>query len=164
VNQTSSSERPFPVRSSSAWDSNGIRDFLIRTRIPLRLGIGSSGKPLVVSLWFELRDDALWCVSHRDSLVVRRLQTDPSCALDISTNDIPYRGVRGGGQVACLQDAGPAVLDRLIRRYLGGDDSRLARWLKGRQHEETALRIVPDWLTAWDFSDRMSDIESPSGR
>lgn len=136
-----------------------MRGFLTRTRIPLRLGIESSGKPLIVTLWFELRDDVLWCVSHRDSLVVRRLQDAPACAIDVSTNEVPYRGVRGAGTVTCVPEAGAEVLDRLIKRYLGGDDSRLARWLKSRQEQEMALKISPNWLTSWDFSSRMSDIE-----
>jgi nitroimidazol reductase NimA-like FMN-containing flavoprotein (pyridoxamine 5'-phosphate oxidase superfamily) len=152
------------LRANSAWDRDGVRDFLRRERIPLRLGIESSGKPLIVTLWFELRDDVLWCVSHRNSLVVRRLQANPACAIDVSTNDIPYRGVRGAGRVSCLPEEGAEVLERLIHRYLGTDDNRLARWLKSRQHEETALRISPEWLTSWDFSRRMSDIQDPPER
>ena len=49
----------------------------------------------------------------------------------------------------------------LVERYLGGSGSRLARWLLGRRDEEVGLRITPQWLTSWDFSARMGDVERP---
>ena len=160
MSKPSDQATPFPLRSNSAWSMDGIRRFLDATRIPLRMALESSRNPLIVSLWFELRDDAIWCVAHRDALAVKLIGQDPACAMDISTNEIPYRGVRGAGTVCCLPDAGAETLDRLIQRYLGSDANRLARWLKSRQDEEVALKITPNWLTSWDFSSRMSDIDN----
>ena len=155
----SSADQPtFTLNRNSAWDRKGIARFLDGAVVPLRLGIESKRSPLIVTLWFEFRDDAIWCAAHRDSLVVRALHDKPDCAIDISTNDIPYRGVRGGGTVACLPADGAETLARLIERYLGGDDSQLARWLKSREDDEGALKITPNWLTSWDFSERMADI------
>ena len=155
----SSADQPtFTLNRNSAWDRKGIARFLDGAVVPLRLGIESKRSPLIVTLWFEFRDDAIWCAAHRDSLVVKVLQDNPACAVDISTNDIPYRGVRGAGTATCLPDEGADALARLIERYLGGDDSRLARWLISRRKDEIALRITPNWLTSWDFSERMSDI------
>ncbi len=155
----SSADQPgFTLKDSSAWDRQGVARFLGDAVIPLRLGIESKNNPLIVTLWFEFRDDAIWCAAHRDSLVVKVLQDNPACAVDISTNDIPYRGVRGAGKAACLPGEGADTLARLIERYLGGEDSQLARWLKSREDDEIALRITPNWLTSWDFSARMADI------
>lgn len=155
---TSAGATAFTVNGSSAWNREGIARFLNDTIIPVRLGIESKRGPLVVSLWFEFRDNAIWCAAHRDALVVRSLQEHPACAIDVSTNDIPYRGVRGAGTATCLPADGAETLARLIQRYLGGDDSNLARWLKSREADEVALKITPNWLTSWDFSERMSDI------
>lgn len=41
-------------------------------------------------------------------------------------------------------------------RYLGTRDSGFARWLLARQDREVAIRIEPDWLTSWDYGERMS--------
>ena len=68
---------------------------------------------------------------------------------------MPYRGVRGQGRAELSRADGPAVLLRLIDRYLHSRDSTFARWLISRQQDEVAVRIEPDWLTAWDFSGRM---------
>ena len=154
----SADETTFTLNRNSAWDQQGIARFLDDTVIPLRLGIESKRSPLIVTLWFEFRDAAIWCAAHQDSLVVRALRENPACAIDISTNDIPYRGVRGAGTAACLPTDGAGTLARLIERYLGDHDSQLARWLKSREDDEVALRITPNWLTSWDFSERMSDV------
>jgi nitroimidazol reductase NimA-like FMN-containing flavoprotein (pyridoxamine 5'-phosphate oxidase superfamily) len=155
----SSADQPgFVLKRNSAWDRQGVARFLNDAVVPLRLGVESKHNPLIVTLWFEFRDDAIWCAAHRDSLVVKVLQDNPACAVDISTNDIPYRGVRGAGTAACLPAEGAEALARLIERYLGGDDSQLARWLKSREDDEVALKIMPNWLTSWDFSERMADI------
>jgi len=155
---SSADETGFKLNKNSAWDRQGIARFLDDAVVPLRLGVESKNNPLIVTLWFEYRDAAIWCAAHRDSLVVKVLQDNPACAVDISTNDIPYRGVRGAGRAACLPADGAQTLDRLIERYLGGSDSQLARWLKSRQEDEVALKITPNWLTSWDFSKRMADI------
>jgi len=155
---SSADETGFKLNKNSAWDRQGIARFLDDAVVPLRLGVESKNNPLIVTLWFEYRDAAIWCAAHRDSLVVKVLQDNPACAVDISTNDIPYRGVRGAGRAACLPADGAQTLDRLIERYLGGSDSQLARWLKSRQEDEVALKITPKWLTSWDFSKRMADI------
>jgi hypothetical protein len=49
------------------------------------------------------------------------------------------------------------VLRRLIQRYLGGSDSKLARLLLDRVDQETAIAIEPETLVTWDFRERMSE-------
>jgi hypothetical protein len=45
---------------------------------------------------------------------------------------------------------------QLIDRYLHSRESKFAQWLIERQAEELAIRIEPEWLSAWDFSARMN--------
>ena len=33
----------------------------------------------------------------------------------------------------------------------------LAQWLLGRVDQEVVVAIRPEWLTSWDYRDRMSD-------
>ena len=153
---------PFELRDSSAWDLKGLEAFLGEAVIPLRLGIAAAKAPLIVPLWFRYQDGGFWCVTHRDAHVVAAVREQPSCAIDISTNDVPYRGVRGAGMVRVVPERGPALIEFMVERYLGGSDSRLARWLLGRREEEVGLRITPQWLTSWDFSARMGDVERPA--
>ncbi|MEJ2138717.1 MAG: hypothetical protein P8Y61_04565 [Gammaproteobacteria bacterium] len=70
---------------------------------------------------------------------------------------MPYRGVRGQGR-ATLDDAiGAPTLTRLIDRYLGTRESGFARWLMARSNFEVAIQVEPEWMTSWDFSQRMSN-------
>ena len=149
------------IGRGSAWDRVQIERFLATSVTPIRLALeGSTGKLMIVALWFEADAGALWCASHRTSALVRSLAQPMQCAFDISTNDMPYRGVRGRASVHARPERGAATLNRLIQRYLGNDTSRLARWLLSRSADEVALEVRPSWMTAWDFGARMDDIPS----
>lgn len=144
------------IRPGSAWSAAEIDSFFREAAIPVRLAcLATNGSPLICSLWYLYDDGAVWCATQRDARLVSWLQADPRCAFEVAGDDPPYRGVRGQGQAALSQADGPAVLGRLIDRYLGTRDSGFARWLLSRQHDEVAIRIDPEWLTSWDFTRRM---------
>ncbi|RMF12699.1 MAG: pyridoxamine 5'-phosphate oxidase family protein [Candidatus Dadabacteria bacterium] len=130
------------------------------TAIPLRLAaLKSGGTPLIVPLWYEWRDDAFWCVTHREARLLRRVRAHPLVGFDVSTNEPPYAGVSGDGRVTVHgAEQAAAILPRLIDRYTGSREHRLARWLLGRLDEEVALEIRPQHWRCWDFSRRMRDL------
>ena len=129
---------------------------LLSSLQPLRISVLGPKGPLIVPLWFVWQDDRIWCASQGSSLVVRALQADPRCAYDVSTNDMPYRGIRGRGNARCLPEAGASVLEQLIDRYQVNRESQLSRWLLSRCDSEVAIEITPVWQTDWDYSERMA--------
>ncbi|NIM69417.1 MAG: pyridoxamine 5'-phosphate oxidase family protein [Xanthomonadales bacterium] len=144
------------VRESSAWSLQEIESFLDTCVIPVRLAcITNSGAPVVCSLWYQYGDGALWCATQKTARVARYLQNHPLCGFEVAPDPLPYRGVRGQGRVTLSEARGPEVLAQLIDRYLGDGDSQFARWLMARASNEVAIRIVPTWLTSWDFAARM---------
>jgi hypothetical protein len=48
------------------------------------------------------------------------------------------------------------ILRLLIQRYLGDEESSLARWLLGRRSSEVTIRVVPSHLHSWDYTNRMT--------
>jgi len=48
------------------------------------------------------------------------------------------------------------VLEKLIERYLISTDSSLAKWLLSHPQLESTIKIVPEWITSWDYSNRMN--------
>lgn len=144
---------------SGPWDLAEIEKYLRSIVIPIRLASSGSEWPLVQSLWFLYDDQALWCCTQTDALVVERLRADPRCAFEVAGDAPPYRGVRGHGVASLHADRAAVVLERLIERYLGGDESSLARWLRSRLSSEVAIRIGELSVTSWDYSPRM---RSPS--
>jgi len=139
---------------SGPWSAEQITDFLRETAIPLRLA-SSGAYPIVQSLWFVHQDDALWCATQSDSVLVRRLRASDRCGFEVSADTPPYRGVRGTGHGTVLPGAAAEILPRLIDRYLGPESTPLATWLLSRLDREVAVRVDGLVVTTWDYSARM---------
>ena len=116
----------------------------------------TAGFPVVLSLWFVRDGDDLLAAVHRHAKIVKRLETDPRCAFEIATNDPPYRGVRGQARAELSSEGAPALLERLLTRYLGTTDSKLGRFLLSRGDEELAIRLRPRSVASWDYTERMA--------
>lgn len=143
------------IPHSGPWAVEEIERYLIDSVIPVRLAtIGSTG-PLVQSLWYLYDDDALWCATQSDAVIVRRLRADSRCGFEVAADVPPYRGVRGRGRATIEADSAAAVLPRLIERYLGSQPSSLGTWLMSRLDTEVAIRICDLTVTSWDYSGRM---------
>jgi len=140
------------------WTPERTEQFLDEQTIPVRLATRTPGGGLwMLSLWFRYRDGRLECATGADAKVVRYLQEDPEIAFEISTNEIPYRGVRGTGTAVLSPDEDKAVLRSLIERYLGGTEGGLAQTLLSPDRDEVQIQIDVDRAYTWDFSDRMAD-------
>lgn len=152
------------LQTYGAWSGARIATFLASARIPLRLSMTGRKGALIVPVWFEYRDGSFYSCSPSDSLLVNTLRENPEVAFDVSTNDLPYRGVRGRGVARCTGLPDRNVLERLLARYLGSTDNELSRWLLNRTEEESLIEVDVHWLTSWDFSERMRDIEPHADR
>ncbi len=145
------------IANDSDWSTDRITAYLADTAIPLRLAcLTDAGWPFVSSLWFVPDGQELLACVQQDAFVARRFADDPRCGFEVGGDDPPYRGVRGRGEVAIESDGREAVLERLIARYLDAGNAELGDWLRSRIDTEVVLRIRPRWMTAWDYSGRMS--------
>ncbi len=75
---------------------------------------------------------------------------------EIAGDSPPYFGVRGRGTANLLAAAEVDVLPRLLDRYGIDRDSSLASWLLSRRATELTIKLMPEWITSWDYRDRMS--------
>jgi nitroimidazol reductase NimA-like FMN-containing flavoprotein (pyridoxamine 5'-phosphate oxidase superfamily) len=148
-------------RPAGAWDATETEAFLGSATVPIRLSCHANRESLwMLSLWFLYRDDAFWCATSADADIVDYLADDDHVAFEISTNEPPYKGVRGNGTASVEPDEEKALLRELLARYLGGTDSDLADRLLSPDREEVTISIDPDRLYTWDFSDRMPAADS----
>jgi len=139
------------------WSREQVEGYLADATIPLRLACRTPGGRLwQIPLWFAFRDGEFRCATSASADVVEFVAEDSHVAFDVSTNEMPYRGVRGNGQARIEPDEGKALLGELLQRYLGGTESPLARQLLDPDRAEVRLRIEPDRLVSWDFSERMA--------
>lgn len=141
-----------------AWTDEEVEAFLQRTTVPIRVSTHRPDETLwIVALWYRYRDGSFECATGADADVVRYLRNDAGVAFEVSTNDPPYRGVRGNGSASLAPDEDKAVLRDLVERYLGGTDSPLAESLLSDDREEVRIRIRPEVIYSWDYSDRMAE-------
>lgn len=126
--------------------------------IPLRIACQTPADNLwMLSLWFRYRDGHLRCATSADADVVSYLEHDDRVAFEVSTNDPPYRGVRGHGTARLEPDPEKALLRELAERYLGSVETPLARRLLHEDREEVTIDIEPEVVYGWDFTERMAD-------
>lgn len=144
-----------------AWTEADAETFLHETTIPIRLATRRpDGSLWLVALWDRYRDGALECATSATADLVQFLRHDPELAFDISTNDVPYRGIRGAGTAEITPDDDKSVLRELLERYLGDTDSPLAERLLDEERDEVRIRILPQDVYSWDDSDRMGAASS----
>ena len=133
---------------------------LVHAAIPVRIACRTPGGGLwMLSLWYRYRDGHLECATGANADVVRYLREDPAVAFEISTNEPPYRGVRGAGSVTITPDEDKETLRSLVDRYLGDTNSALAEQLLSPEREEVRLTLDIDRAYTWDFSSRMQPRE-----
>lgn len=143
------------VDRRGAWTIEQVHAHLDAARFPVRLSfLDGDGHPRVLSLWFERRADHLWCATQRTALVATAIDRDDRVGFEVAADTPPYRGVRGRGRARLRPDAGPAVLEALMERYLAPDDPLRPRLLT-RAEQEVAIEIVPEHWFSWDFTGRM---------
>ncbi|QCC46558.1 pyridoxamine 5'-phosphate oxidase family protein [Halobellus limi] len=102
----------------------------------------------------------LRCATGADAAVVEYLRNDPEVAFEVSTNEPPYKGVRGRGTASIEPDTDKRLLRSLFERYLGGTDNDLGDFLLDPDREEVRIRIRPERLHSWDFTERMADVSA----
>ncbi|AWB26972.1 pyridoxamine 5'-phosphate oxidase family protein [Halococcoides cellulosivorans] len=144
------------VEYNGAYDERDCAAFLDEAVVPMRVSTHRpDGSPWIVTLWYRYRDGVFECATRADAAIVDFLDRDDRVGIDVSTNTIPYRGVRGTGTVTIDPDEELEVLGALVDRYLGDRDHPLAQTLLDEDREEVCLRIDPDELFSWDYSERM---------
>jgi len=148
------------VAYTGEWDRAGVAAFLADATVPLRLACHTpAGGLWMLSLWyrFDAEEERLVCATSADADVVGYLRDDDGVAFEISTNDPPYRGVRGNGHATITPDDDKEALRSLLDRYLDGTDSSLARRLLDPNRDEVTIAIDPERWYSWDFTERMND-------
>jgi Pyridoxamine 5'-phosphate oxidase len=123
---------------------------------PLVARVAARG-PSILAVWFLWEDGAFWWLTGGWSRLSATLKADPSVALvvdtcDLATGDVLELSAEGEAEIYQL-DSGRAR--RLLRRYLGADESRWPeRFKSGTFHDPTTrlIRLEPTRVRARDLS------------
>jgi hypothetical protein len=123
---------------------------------PLTAHVAAAG-PTVRPVWFLWEDGAFWWLTGGWARLPSILKADPRLALVVDTCDLgtgTVHQLRAEGEAEIYQlDAGRA--HRILRRYLGGDESRWPeRFKRGTFHDPAArmIRLEPRCMRGRDLS------------
>lgn len=134
-----------------------FQNYLQKIKIPLRLSCRTeSGWPMILSLWFMVQEEKIWCATPESARVIRYLENEPRCAFEIAGDLPPYCGIRGQARATLDPSRGDEVLEQLLKRYQGSLDTPLAKKLLSQKDTEIAIILEPVNLFHWDFSKRMT--------
>ncbi|MFX1284814.1 MAG: pyridoxamine 5'-phosphate oxidase family protein [Promethearchaeota archaeon] len=137
---------------------NNVIEYLNESVIPLRLsGTTKSGWPFVMSLWYVYLNEKIYLATIKSAKVVDYLSNNPKCAFEIASDTPPYCGIRGQAMAKIIESKGDEILKILLNRYLGGENSPLARRLLNQRIPEVAIELTPVKVYQWDYSKRMID-------
>lgn len=140
-----------------------IDQYLHNSIIPIRLAcINSVNWPITISLWYVYMDNKIFCATQRSAKIVEYLSKNTKCGFEIASDNPPYKGVRGYGNVKLDDDRGKEILDIIIKKYLKDTNSSLAKFLISRNENEVAIEIQPVNMFSYDYSNRMKDVDIKS--
>ena len=127
-------------------------------KIPIRIAfIKPDGTPNVISLWYEIENEKIYCATQKTAKIVSYLKNNPKCGFEIAADKPPYKGVRGDGIVKIIEEKGIEILETLMKKYLGEKESTLSKFLRENSKSEVAIEITPNKLFNYDYSKRMKD-------
>ena len=141
--------------------SNSVRDKkdLVNLIVPLRLScLTTSGWPMIIPLWFKFLIDRFYCATQQNAKIISYLKKDARCAFEISSENPPYRGIRGQGKTIIKKELGIEILETVIEKYIEKKNANLRKYLLKRKENEVAIEIIPTKVFYWDYSNRMKDI------
>lgn len=140
-------------------DSEKLESIVNDTKIPIRLAcITPAGFPIVVSLWYTVVGEKIYCATQKKAKIISYVQNNPIFGFEIASDNPPYRGVRGHGKVRVVENMGEGILEILIDKYLGKKITTLSEFLRSNSENEVALEITPEKLFIYDYSVRMKGV------
>ena len=90
---------------------------LVNLVVPLRLAcLTTSGWPMIVPLWFKFLNDRFYCATQENAKIISYLKKDNKCAFEISSQNPPYRGIRGQGKTIIKKELGMRDLTNSYRK------------------------------------------------
>ena len=136
-----------------------LENIINEAKIPIRLAcITTVGFPIVMSLWYTIIDEKIYCATQKKAKIISHIQNNPIAGFEIASDSPPYRGIRGHGKVKIIEHMGKDILQILIDKYLGKKTSALSEFLKMNSENEVAIQITPEKIFTYDYSKRMKGI------
>ena len=141
----------------SALTQEQVVDFLSKKKLNLLLGtIDEKGDPNVHPVWFLYEGGKLYVETAKTAKKVRNIKNKQSIYFCIDDEHMPYKGVRGKGEVRISQDVkfNIPIAEKIMLKYTGSVDNEVAKFLMDgvKNGFSVLLEITPRYYATWDHS------------
>jgi PPOX class probable F420-dependent enzyme len=122
--------------------------------------IDEKGEPNIQPVWFYYDKDEgkLLVLTSKVAKKTQNLSNRPTIYFSIDDENPPYKGVKGKGTAAVVEDPNLIVpqAEKISMKYLGTLDHPAAKEMADRSKngEGVLVKISPKFFSAWDFGKR----------
>lgn len=125
-----------------------LEKFLREPRMAHLATTSPKARPRVSPIWYAYHEGVFYFTTRLFRVKGRQMQSNPSVALSIATDERPYRAVCAFGKVQLLNENRDLWLERISSRY-GEETSWLAKAVK--QPDRVVMMLKPDRVLSWDY-------------
>ena len=138
-----------------------IKDFLTNSKLNVHLGtIDEKQEPNIHPAWyyFDSINNKLFIETSKSSKKMSNIKKNNTIYFCINEPNLPYKGVRGKGDVKIHEDIdyNVPIAEKIMTRYLGDLEHPVAKLLLSyiKNGDSAILEITPDYFSTWDNSKR----------
>jgi PPOX class probable F420-dependent enzyme len=119
--------------------------------------IDERGEPNIQPVWFYYDKDErkLLLTTSKLAKKTQNLRNRPTIYFSIDDENLPYKGVKGKGIAAVVEDPNRIVpqADRISTKYLGTLDHPVAKTITegSKKGEVVLVEISPKFFSTWDY-------------
>ncbi|WP_316504831.1 pyridoxamine 5'-phosphate oxidase family protein [Nitrosopumilus sp.] len=144
-------------RLGSSMTEDETRNFLSNKKLFARIGsIDKKGDPNVHPVWYYFDNDKIYFETCKDARKAQNIKNKNTIYFCIDDDTAPYKGVRGKGTAAIIQDVDKSLpmVEKLLLKYIGSLDNKMAKFLFNsvKNGESIVIEITPRFFATWDHS------------
>lgn len=127
-----------------------LETFLEEPRLAHLATASRQGRPRVSPIWYVYEKGVFYFTMRLGRVKGQHIQSNPSVALSIATDERPYRAVCAFGKAQILKENRDKWLERISFRY-GEEDGK--SWLAHavKQPDRVVMMLKPDSVLSWDY-------------
>ena len=146
------------IPGAPSMSKEDVNNFL-ESKLLLQIGtIDEVGDPNIQPVWFDYDKDSekLLIITPKISKKIRNLRAKPNVYFSIDDDNFPYKGVKGKGTAAIIEDAKRTVPlgEKINIKYLGTLDHAIPRMIleSAKKGNHVVDEISPRFFSTWDFA------------
>jgi general stress protein 26 len=134
-------------------------DKFLESKLNLQIGtIDEEGDPNIQPVWFyyDKERKKLLIITPKITKKVQNLRNRPNVYFSIDDGNFPYKGVKGKGIAAIIEDPRITVLqgEKIYMKYLETLEHPIAKMTldSAQKGNHVVIEIDPKFFSTWDFA------------